>query len=140
MANISKIAGPLEMPTRMGHAQPGRTQRDDAGVSADSTKVEILQPQGVNDALKRQEDSGLPEQAIPTKVISDLVSQLQKSLDQASRHEFQVGFHEDSQTGTMVIEIKDRDGEMVKQFPPEKVLNLQRKMDELSGMVIDEMT
>jgi uncharacterized FlaG/YvyC family protein len=51
-----------------------------------------------------------------------------------------VGFREDSGTGTMVVEVRDRDGRLIRQFPPQKLLNLQEKLADLSGMVIDRVS
>ncbi|MFN2369863.1 MAG: flagellar protein FlaG [Candidatus Krumholzibacteriia bacterium] len=39
-----------------------------------------------------------------------------------------------------MILIKDAQGEVIKQFPPEKILNLNQKMDDLVGIIIDEAT
>jgi uncharacterized FlaG/YvyC family protein len=69
-----------------------------------------------------------------------MTAQLQDALDRATKDPYDVGFRPKPDSHEFVIEIKDQDGNLVKQFPPEKVLNLQEKMDELSGMVIDEMT
>ncbi len=72
--------------------------------------------------------------------IREMAAKLQASIDRVSKDPHQVSFHKDDHTDKFVIEIKNADGSVVKQFPPEKVLNLMRKLDDLSGMVIDEMT
>ena len=51
-----------------------------------------------------------------------------------------VGIRSDPDSGSAVIEIRDRDGNLIRQFPPEKLLNLREKLADLSGMVIDRMT
>lgn len=69
----------------------------------------------------------------------EVAEKLQKRLDEAAPDPHLVAIRNDERTNQFVIQIKDPDGKVVKQFPPEKVLNLHRKMDDLSGMVIDEM-
>jgi len=71
--------------------------------------------------------------------ISKLVQEVQDKIDEVSPDGHKVGFHQDPRSEAFVIEITDSEGRMVKQFPPEKVLNLRRKLAELSGMVIDEI-
>ena len=53
---------------------------------------------------------------------------------------YSVSIKEDEESGHLVIRIKDAAGEVVKQFPPEKILNLHQKMDDLVGMIVDETT
>jgi len=42
---------------------------------------------------------------------------------------------------TYVVEVRQRDsGELIRQFPPEKILNMRRYLDELVGTVIDRLS
>ena len=72
--------------------------------------------------------------------LRNMVTEIQENLNNTSHKPLKVGFRMDERTEGFVIEIRNENGELVKQFPPEKVLNLRSKLDELSGMVIDEMT
>jgi len=72
--------------------------------------------------------------------VQALVADLQEAIDNATVEPHQVGFRQDSRTKGFVIEIRNLDGSLVRQFPPEKVLNLRRKLADLSGMVVDETT
>jgi uncharacterized FlaG/YvyC family protein len=140
MATISKIAGPADLLTQTMPRQADRTSPSEAGSTTGIERPDIFQPQGVKQALKAQQENKLPGSSFSLEDLSAMVSRMQEALDRAAREQYEVGFRKDSQANSYVIEIKNREGELVKQFPPEKVLNLQRKMDELSGMVIDEMT
>ena len=113
MATISKING-----------------ANDSMLTAQVADTTSHQPQDIeNKQIAMDQDS-----------IQEIADRLQESIDRVSKDPHQVAFHKDSQTDRYIIEIKNADGSVVKQFPPEKVLNLMRKLDDLSGMVIDEMT
>ena len=70
--------------------------------------------------------------------VQDLAAELQEALDNAAAGHHSVSFRVDEKTEDYVIEIHDPEGELVKQIPPEKVLNLRQKLAELSGMVLDQ--
>ena len=72
--------------------------------------------------------------------MNQMAAEMQEILNMASEEPLSVQFREDERADGFVIEIRNRDGNVVRQFPPEKVLNLRGRLDELSGMVIDEMT
>jgi uncharacterized FlaG/YvyC family protein len=97
-------------------------------------------PRGVNDTsvsqntVPQQIASKIPEQ------VREAIEYLKKTMAKYSVDPHEVGFRRDPSTDDVVIEIRNPEGELLKQFPPEKVLNLHRKLDELSGMVIDRMT
>ena len=123
MATISKIQGALE-PRLTGQVN-WQTRPQPAETAPGDT------PQ----APRAQESYALDESQ-----VRELVERMQASLADSMPDPHEVGFRQDPRTPGYVIEIKDSSGEIVKQFPPEKVLNLHRKLDELSGMVIDRMT
>lgn len=97
-------------------------------------------PRGVDDAsvqqkiVPQQNDSQVPEE------VQAAIERLKKTMAKYSIDPHEVGFRRDPATDDVVIEIRNPEGELLKQFPPEKVLNLHRKLDELSGIVIDRMT
>lgn len=104
----------------------------------------------VKDGLAEETDQKQPAPAkappvkedapvIDQSEISKLVQEVQEKIDEVSPDGHKVGFHQDPGSEAFVIEITDSEGRMVKQFPPEKVLNLRRKLAELSGMVVDEI-
>ena len=69
-----------------------------------------------------------------------LARRVQEALDKVAPATHRVAFRQDEATHSFVIEIRDLDGAVVRQYPPEKLLNLRRNLDELSGMVIDKVT
>ncbi len=53
---------------------------------------------------------------------------------------FDVGFFKDEKTGKMVIRIIDRkSGEVRKQIPPDQILALMYRLQELQGLVLDQI-
>lgn len=68
------------------------------------------------------------------------LAELREKLAAVRPEPYRVSIKEDEESGELVIRIKDADGEVVKQFPPEKILNLHQKMDDLVGMIVDETT
>ncbi|MBE0566612.1 MAG: flagellar protein FlaG [Krumholzibacteria bacterium] len=68
------------------------------------------------------------------------LDRLRESLARVRPEPYRVSFRTDEETNRTVILIKDAAGEVVKQFPPEKILNLHHKMDDLVGMIVDEAT
>ncbi|RLA40184.1 MAG: hypothetical protein DRR06_17840 [Gammaproteobacteria bacterium] len=79
-------------------------------------------------------------QAPTVAELKNMASEIQEALDKSSKEPLNVNFRPDERVAGFVIEIRNGDGELVRQFPLEKVLNMRSKLDELSGMVIDEMT
>ena len=78
--------------------------------------------------------------ALDPQAAREYVEQVQEVLDRVAPEPHKVTFRRDDTTNGFVIEVRNPDGSIVRQYPPEKLLNLRRKLDELSGMVIDEMT
>jgi uncharacterized FlaG/YvyC family protein len=139
MATISKIAGVTETQVTGSQLKIERASRADAGHQQQARVAEAPRPKGVQEVLKAQKDNELQTGSFSEKDLREMARSLQETIARATKEQYEVGFRQDDGTGTQIIEIKDKEGNLVKQFPPEKVLNLQRKMDELSGMVIDEM-
>lgn len=68
------------------------------------------------------------------------LARLSESLARVRPEPYRVSFRTDEDSQRTVILIKDAQGEVIKQFPPEKILNLHQKMDDLVGIIIDEAT
>jgi uncharacterized FlaG/YvyC family protein len=84
-----------------------------------------------------------PASDVPTldpQQAREYVQHVQEVLDRAVPQPHRITFRRDETTKNFVIEVRNPDGSLIRQYPPEKLLNLRRKLDELSGMVIDEMT
>lgn len=68
------------------------------------------------------------------------LAKLGEALAKVRPEPYKVAIRKDQESGQVVILIKNADGEVIKQYPPEKVLNLHRSMDDLIGMIVDETT
>jgi uncharacterized FlaG/YvyC family protein len=77
--------------------------------------------------------------AIDPDAAREFARQVQQELERMAPARHEIAFRRDEATNSFVIEVRNPDGSVVRQYPPEKLLNLRRKLDELSGMVIDEM-
>ena len=77
---------------------------------------------------------------IDPEAARKFAQQVQEALSRVTPRPHEVVFRRDESTNGFVVEVRNPDGSVVRQYPPEKLLNLRRKLDELSGMVIDEMT
>lgn len=78
--------------------------------------------------------------AIDPDAAREFARQVQQELERVAPAPHEIAFRRDESTNGFVIEVRNPDGSVVRQYPPEKLLNLRRRLDELSGMVIDEMT
>ena len=85
---------------------------------------------------RRDPDAAAKQRADLDAALAKLGDALAKVRPQP----FKVAIREDQDSGDLVIEIKDADGNVIKQYPPEKILNLHQSMDDLIGMIVDETT
>ncbi len=123
MATISRIQGSLD-PRLTGQMQ-----------------VEIPHPAPEAPAKPQFRPQANPAQELEydPRELDQALAELETHLRSLNRgHE--VGIHQDTDTGATVIQVRDGNGNLIRQFPPEKLLNLRRKLDDLSGMVIDTVT
>ena len=71
--------------------------------------------------------------------MREVTQKVQTAIDKASKDPQNVEFRHDDRSGGFIIEIRSPSGELIRQFPQEKVLNMRDRLDDLSGMIIDEM-
>ena len=140
MATISKVQG-MQDPRLTGQvADTTRPQPETAASPTRQMTPATKSTRKVAQSLEVVESQQSVAEVMDSDRVQELADKLQQSLDQALQDPHEVGFRHDPHTNSYVIEIKNPEGQIIKQFPPEKVLNLQQKLDELSGVVIDEMT
>ena len=89
-------------------------------------------------ATDRELPAGVP--AFDPEAAREYVHQVQEALQKLVPEPHSITFRQDEAGNGFVVEVRNPDGSVVRQYPPEKLLNLRRNLDELSGMVIDEMT
>ncbi len=70
--------------------------------------------------------------------LEDLAAELGAKLDQLGQGH-KIAMRRDDY-GVPIVEVLNKEGEVINQFPPEKILNLRRVLADLSGMVINQMT
>ncbi|MBK7671592.1 MAG: flagellar protein FlaG [bacterium] len=117
--------------------RPGnRTEKAPAGEAA--TQLAARTGAEESTATDREQAAGMP--AYDPEAAREYVHQVQEALQKLVPEPHSITFRQDEATHGFVIEVRNPDGSVVRQYPPEKLLNLRRKLDELSGMVIDEMT
>jgi uncharacterized FlaG/YvyC family protein len=80
----------------------------------------------------------LPE--LDPQQAREYAQHVEEVLQRAVPEPHKITFRRDETTKSFVVEVRNPDGSLVRQYPSEEMLNLRRKLDELSGMVIDEMT
>ena len=140
MAVISRIEGLLNSQLTGQVAATARSLPANPPRSSERVIPELPSPRGVDatpvyrETIQHAIDIRSPER------IQAMVDQLQETMSRYSAQPHEVGFRQDPVTDLVIIEIRNPEGEVLKQFPPEKVLNLHRRLDELSGIVIDRMT
>jgi len=68
--------------------------------------------------------------------ISEAVRRANKSLEWAKRH-FEYSFHD--KTNTFVVRVYDSESEeLIREIPPERILDLVARLWEIAGLIVDE--
>ena len=69
--------------------------------------------------------------------IRDYLTRVAEAMEKATDGPHLVGFRLDPDTGGYLVEVRNRDGEVVTTISSEKFLNRPRNSDELTGMLVD---
>ncbi|MGQ9485453.1 MAG: flagellar protein FlaG [Desulfosoma sp.] len=88
-------------------------------------------------AMKRPEeeapDSGMD--LVNRKDVQNVVEDVQQYLLQ---HSIRLSFEIHDKTGDLVVRVLDKDtGEIIRQIPPEEMLKLREKLEELTGVLLN---
>jgi uncharacterized FlaG/YvyC family protein len=140
MATIRSISGPTEASLTGNARTQEQTVPTPGATQPASQPAEPAKPRGIKEAINQLQDNKVALEKPSLDDLREITKELQETIDRAAPDEYIVGFRQDSRANTYVLEIKDHEGKVKKQFPPEKVLNMHGKLAELSGMVIDELT
>ena len=91
---------------------------------------------GDKELHRREGKDGKSQTPISAEELTKAVEDIQSRLDSmGSRLNFAVNKEPDA----VVVKVTDRQsGELIKQFPSEQVLQLRKKLQELSGLLFDE--
>ena len=119
---------------------------DGQTVNVDETTASVTRSQPEDD--KSGEEAGSQQQTnaqqqVNTKQTQQKSEQLKKAIAEMNRkinnsnEEAVVGVHED--TNRIMIKIMDKETkEVIKEFPPEKTLDMIAKIWEMAGILVDE--
>lgn len=88
-------------------------------------------------AMKRPEeeapDSGMD--LVNRKDVQNVVEDVQQYLLQ---HSIRLSFEIHDKTGDLVVRVLDKDtGEIIRQIPPQEMLKLREKLEELTGVLLN---
>lgn len=118
---------------------------DDQAVKADAATVSVVKTQAEDDEAgsgnnKGKDADGNSRQALNSKQaasepLKKAIAEMNRKIN--SKEEAIFGVHED--TNRIMIKIVDKDTkEVVKEFPPEKTLDMIAKVWEIAGILVDE--
>ncbi len=118
---------------------------DDQASKVDATTASIVKAQAEDDEAgsgsdKEKDAGGNPRQALnsqqaASEPLKKAVAEMNRKIN--SKEEAIFGVHED--TNRIMIKIVDKDTkEIVKEFPPEKTLDMIAKVWEIAGILVDE--
>ena len=103
-----------------------KTQAEDENSSGNDSAGSQQQAQGGSKAQQQQQSEQLK------KAIAEMNTKINNSNEEAV-----FGVHED--TNRIMIKIMDKDTkEVIKEFPPEKTLDMIAKIWEMAGILVDE--
>ena len=118
---------------------------DDQTVNVDATTASVVQTQAENsengsDTNQGNDANKNQQQAKNTQAASDplkkAIAEMNRKINN-SNEEAIFGVHED--TNRIMIKIVDKDTkEIIKEFPPEKTLDMIAKVWEMAGILVDE--
>ncbi len=139
MSAIRSIPGRLD-PVQEGQVEKTVIQSQDNGLEISTSKIPKPNPEEGLDRSEKTNKDDVSDKTIASYEETNAVAEkLQIRINEVAKDHYKVTIYNDEDTNRYIIEIKDSYGEVVKRFPPEKVLNLHQRLDDLSGMVIDEM-
>lgn len=98
--------------------------------------VDVSQ-QASNPTMKRSEEEveGSGTNLVSKKEVQDVVEDVQQYLQQ---HNIRLSFKVDDKTGDLVVRVLDKEtGEVIRQIPPEEMLKLREKLEELTGVLLN---
>jgi flagellar protein FlaG len=104
-------------------------------VSSESDTVK-LNNQTLHGKSTKEESSS--QVKLSQKELEDAVKEIQQRFASMGSN-FKFGLYRDRETESIVAQLRDKKtDEIVKQFPPEEVLNLREKLQDLIGLLFDE--
>ena len=122
---------------------------DGQTVNVDETTASVTRTQPEDDksggeaGSQQQQSNAKTQQQAPPRQVQQQSDQLKKAIAEMNRRinnsneEAVFGVHED--TNRIMIKIMDKETkEVIKEFPPEKTLDMIAKIWEMAGILVDE--
>lgn len=138
--NIEPVSSAM---TYQAQSQAVRPVENTASTDMDVVTAAVEKPIDATTAIVKEaggtegqenQNTGAKEQQQSTETIKKMVDQLNKKMNNS---EAIFGIHE--KTNRVTIKIVDKETkEVVKEFPPEKTLDMIAKAWELAGILVDE--
>ncbi len=139
MTSISSISGIPDAPLKDSVEQTTDIIPETSKQISLREERQIVPPPSREPAKASSSEKPTPALTTTYEETVEVAEKLQNRINEVASAPHKVSIQQDESTEQFVIQIQDPNGEVVKQFPSEKVLNLHQKLDDLSGMVIDEM-
>jgi flagellar protein FlaG len=141
MEHVSNLLTTAKSPPVFPRASPGQETVEDSAPSVDGAKadfpataVAIRQVQA-NAEPGKADSSAQQQQQYPRKMQEAVKNA--NDFFQSAKRTLQFTIHEGD--GRVVVQIKDeKSGQIVRQIPSEDVLELAKRLDELSGLLFKE--
>ena len=133
--------------TKPQTAEPVNTEvpADDQTVNIDATTAAVTKTQAEDEKGSGSDNAGSQQQAQggskaqqpqQSEQLKKAIAEMNKKINN-SNEEAVFGVHED--TNRIMIKIMDKDTkEVIKEFPPEKTLDMIAKIWEMAGILVDE--
>ena len=100
------------------------------GNSVDSARVK-------SEKTISQQNEPIPKGTHGTEISPSLLNQIQQNINIMHNVSLQFSMHE--ATGRTMVNVTDQEtGKLIRQIPPEQVLDLAAKIDEMIGILFDK--
>jgi len=138
VARASNFQGPQQAP--VATAAPAQAQMQAQGAEFAETQQTQAQPaslQAATASVQAAEMRRLDREASnkDENVLDRAVESINRILESGNRH-FSIRMHET--TGRKMISIYNSDNEVIREIPPEKVLDAHASMLQLAGLLVDK--
>jgi len=96
-----------------------------------------LQARASTEMPQKGKETAKPVEKPNSEQMKELAADAQKNLKIMHNVDLQFSVHEAS--GQIMVVVRDEStGEVIREIPPEEVLNLAAKFDELAGLILDK--
>jgi len=115
---------------RIGDVQPAVVQEAPRSRPAESQS-------SATSPAPQTEGQSLTLDQVKKPALEELANEVNQVLDTANNQRLQFQIHE--ATGRLVIRIVEKDsGDVIKEFPPEAILKMAERLEEMVGMMVDQ--